>query len=156
MCLSVCLPVCERACLRTGVCAKLMTTSGVEKVVKMLLVVLTRCAACWSPILINNVLVAAGILHQLHYGYLPTYPNSVMLKEKGCICFVDPEKAYDRVPRKVLEWAMRKKGIPEALVRSVMSLSEGAKTRVRFDFELSEEFEVKMGMHQGSVLSPWL
>ena len=34
-----------------------------------------------------------------------------------------------------------------------MSLCEGAKTRVRVDFELSEEFEVKVGMHQGSVLS---
>ena len=33
-----------------------------------------------------------------------------------------------------------------------MSLYEGAKTRVSVDFELLEEFEVKVGMHQGSVL----
>ena len=51
---------------------------------------------------------------------------------------------------------MRKKGIPEALVRSVMSLYKGANTRVRVDSELSEEFAVKVGMHQGSVLSPFL
>ena len=51
---------------------------------------------------------------------------------------------------------MRKKGLPEVLVRSVMSLYEGAKTRVRVDSELSEEFEVKVWMHQGSVLSPFL
>ena len=37
-----------------------------------------------------------------------------------------------------------------------MSLYEGAKTRVRLDSELSEEFEVKGGMHQESVLSPFL
>ena len=37
-----------------------------------------------------------------------------------------------------------------------MSLYEGTKTRVRVDSELSEEFEVKVGMHQGSVLSPFL
>ena len=45
--------------------------------------------------------------------------------------------AFDRVPRKVLEWAMRKKGIPEVVVRSVMSLYEGARTRVRVDSEMS-------------------
>ena len=28
--------------------------------------------------------------------------------------------------------------------------------RVRVDSEMSEEFEVKVGMHQGSVLSPFL
>ena len=43
--------------------------------------------------------------------------------------------------------------IPEILVRSVMSLYEGAKTRVRVDSELSEEFDVKVGKHQGSELS---
>ena len=72
------------------------------------------------------------------------------------MCSVDLEKAFDRAPRKVLEWAMRKKGIPKILVRSVMSLHEGGKTRVRVDYELSEEFDVKVGMHQESVLSPYL
>ena len=33
-------------------------------------------------------------------------------------------------------------------------LYEGGKTRVRVGIELSEEFEVKVGVHQGSVLSP--
>ena len=70
------------------------------------------------------------------------------------MCFVDLEKASDRVPRKVLEWAMRKTEIPEVLVRSVLRLYEGA--RVRVDSELSEEFEVNVGMYQGSVLSPFL
>ena len=37
-----------------------------------------------------------------------------------------------------------------------MSLYNGAKMRVRVDFELSEEFEVKVRMHHGSVLSPFL
>ena len=51
------------------------------------------------------------------------------------MCFEDLEKAFDRVPRKVLEWAMRKKGIPEVLVRTMMSLYKAAKTRVRVDSE---------------------
>ena len=51
---------------------------------------------------------------------------------------------------------MRKKGLPEILVKTVMSLYEGAKTKVRVGSGLSEEFSVKVGVHQGSVLSPLL
>ena len=76
--------------------------------------------------------------------------------KKLYMCFADLEKAFDRVQRKVLEWAMRKKQIPEVLGRSVMRLYEGTKTWVRVDSELSEVFEVKVEMHQGSVLSPFL
>ena len=68
--------------------------------------------------------------------------------------FVDLEKVFDRVPRKVLDLATRTKSIPEVMVRAVMSLYDGAKTRVRVGLELSEEFEVKVGVHQGSVLPP--
>ena len=77
-------------------------------------------------------------------------------EKKLYMCFVDPEKAFDRVAMKVLEWAMRKRGIPEAMVRAVMSLYEGAKARVRDGLELFEEFEVKVCVHQGSALSPLL
>ena len=51
---------------------------------------------------------------------------------------------------------MLKKEILEVLVGSGTCLHEGAKTRVRVDSELLEEFEVKVGMHQDSVLSPFL
>ena len=40
--------------------------------------------------------------------------------------------------------------------RAVMSLYDGAKKRVRVGSACSEEFEVKVGVHQGSVLSPLL
>ena len=56
----------------------------------------------------------------------------------------------------MLGWALRKKGIPEVLAGSMMTLYKGTKTRVRVDSELSEELEGKVGMHQGSVLSPFL
>ena len=76
--------------------------------------------------------------------------------KKLCMCFVDMEKAFDRVPRKMMEGAMRKKGISEVIVRALMSLYDGAKTRVRVKSAYSEEFEVKVGVHQGSALSPLL
>ena len=37
-----------------------------------------------------------------------------------------------------------------------MILYNGVKTKVRVDSELSQEFDVKEVMHQGSVLSPFL
>ena len=64
------------------------------------------------------------------------------------MCFVDLEKTFDRVPRMVLEWRMRKIEIPKALVRSQICLNEGAKTRFQVFSELSEEFEFNVGMHQ--------
>ena len=72
------------------------------------------------------------------------------------MCFVDMEKAFDRVPSKVMEWAMRKKGLSEVMVRAVMSLYDGAKTRVREGSEYLEEFQEKVGVHQRSVPSPLL
>ena len=72
------------------------------------------------------------------------------------MCFVDLEKAFDRVPRKVIEWALRKKGVNERLVRVVMQLYEKAKTKVKVGKGMSDAFSVKVGVHQGSVLSPFL
>ena len=46
-------------------------------------------------------------------------------QRKSCVCLVDLEKAFDTVPRKVVEWAMRKKGIPETLATAMMSLYKG-------------------------------
>ena len=44
----------------------------------------------------------------------------------------------------------------EWLIRTVMALYTEACTVVRIDAGLSESFEVKGGLHQGSVLSPLL
>ena len=44
--------------------------------------------------------------------------------------FVDLEKAFDRVPRNVIWWAMRKLGIEEWLVRVVQSMYENVSSRV--------------------------
>ena len=51
---------------------------------------------------------------------------------------------------------MRKKGIPEALVGVVMSMYKGAKTKVKVGTHFSEEFEVNVEVHHGSVLSQLL
>ena len=43
------------------------------------------------------------------------------------VCFVCLEKAFDRIPRELLEQAIGKNKIPDILIRSVMSLYEDAK-----------------------------
>ena len=77
-------------------------------------------------------------------------------KKKLYYAFVDLEKAFERVPREVVKWALRKLGVYEWLIRTVMTLYTEACTIVRTDVGLSESFEVKVGLHQGSVLSPLL
>ena len=63
--------------------------------------------------------------------------------------FVDLEKAFNTVPRKVISWTMRKLGVEEWLVSAVMSMYTGAKTVVRTVYGNSKGLEVKVGMHQG-------
>ena len=70
--------------------------------------------------------------------------------------FVDLEKAFDRVPRDVVRWALRQLGVEEWLVQTVMVMYKKARTTVRTKQGSSEEFEVKVGVYQGSVLSPLL
>ena len=72
------------------------------------------------------------------------------------MAFVDLEKAFDRVSRKVIWWALRKLGVEEWIVRLVQGMYANARSRVRVGEGYSEEFEVKVGVHQGSVLSPLL
>ena len=80
----------------------------------------------------------------------------IVKPEKLYFGFVDLEKAFDRVPREVIRWAMCNLGVKEWLVSAVMSMSTGAKTAVRTVYGNSSALEVKVGMHQGSALSPLL
>ena len=47
---------------------------------------------------------------------------------------------------------MRQLGVEEWLVQTVMVIYEKARTTVRMKQGSSEEFEIKVGVHQGSVL----
>jgi len=56
----------------------------------------------------------------------------------------------------VIEWALRRKGLPERIVDAVMALYVNSRTRVKAMAGVSEEFNILVGVHQGSVLSPLL
>ncbi|KAK3545146.1 hypothetical protein QTP70_001572 [Hemibagrus guttatus] len=70
-------------------------------------------------------------------------------RELHCL-FVDLEKAYDRVPREELWYCMRKSGVAEKYVFRL------CRTVVRCAVGQTEEFNVEVGLHQGSALSPFL
>ena len=78
------------------------------------------------------------------------------VKKPLYFAFVDLEKAFDRVPRDVLWWALRTLGVEEWAIRAIQSMYANARSRVRVNDQYSEEFGVKVGVHQGSVLSPLL
>ena len=77
-------------------------------------------------------------------------------KKNLWIGFVDLEKAFDRVPRNVVWWALRRLGVEEWLITVIRAMYEGVTTAVRTKYGESDSFEVKVGVHQGSVLSPLL
>ncbi|KAK3565302.1 hypothetical protein QTP86_005478 [Hemibagrus guttatus] len=76
-------------------------------------------------------------------------------KKLHCV-FVDLEKAYDRVPREELWYCMRKSGVAEKYVRVVQDMYERSRTVMRCAVGQTEEFNVEVGLHQGSALSPFL
>ena len=51
---------------------------------------------------------------------------------------------------------MKKLGIVEKYVRLVQDMYEESKTVVRCAVRITESFKVKVGLHQGSALSPFL
>ena len=70
--------------------------------------------------------------------------------------FVDLEKAFNRVPRKVIWWTMQKLDIEEWIVQFEQAMHNNARSKVRVNNTSGDEFRVKVGVHQGSVLSPLL
>jgi hypothetical protein len=92
---------------------------------------------------------AIFIVRQLQEKYLAK-------KKELWMAFVDLEKAFDRVPREVVWWALRKLGVDEWIVSVIKSMYEEATTSVKLNGRESKGFRVKVGVHQGSVLSPLL
>ncbi|KAK0136738.1 LINE-1 reverse transcriptase [Merluccius polli] len=72
------------------------------------------------------------------------------------MCFVDLEKAFDRVPRGVLWGVLREYGVSDPLIRAVRSLYDRCQSLVRIAGYKSDLFPVRVGLRQGCPLSPIL
>ena len=76
---------------------------------------------------------AIFVIRQLQEKYLAANKRLYM-------AFVDLEKAFDRVLRKVIWWALRKLGVDEWIVRLVQGMYSNARSRVRVGEGYIEEF----------------
>ena len=67
--------------------------------------------------------------------------------------FVDLEKAYDRVTRDLIWWALREKNIPKAyIITIIQDMYKATKTRVKTRCGLTQYFNIEVGLHQGCPL----
>jgi Reverse transcriptase (RNA-dependent DNA polymerase) len=72
------------------------------------------------------------------------------------IIFIDFEKAYDKIPRNIMWWALKRKLVPTKYVTLIKDMYTNIVTCVRaYDGE-SDTFSIKIGLHQGSALSPYI
>uniref|UniRef100_A0A673BTI1 Reverse transcriptase domain-containing protein n=1 Tax=Sphaeramia orbicularis TaxID=375764 RepID=A0A673BTI1_9TELE len=69
------------------------------------------------------------------------------------MCFVDLEKAFDRVPRGILWGVLREYGVRGPLLRAVRSLYDRSRSLVRIAGSKSDLFQVHVGLRQGCPLS---
>ncbi|KAK6763221.1 hypothetical protein RB195_023798 [Necator americanus] len=72
------------------------------------------------------------------------------------LAFLDLEKAFDRVPHELLWMSMRSHRVPEEYVRWTKLLYAKPTSVVRCAVGTSRPFPVRVGVHQGSSVSPLL
>ena len=72
------------------------------------------------------------------------------------ISFMDYEKAFDSVDRKILWKLLRHYGVPDKIISLTRCMYEDMSCKIAHAGQLSESLEVKTGVRQGCLLSPFL
>ncbi|WVZ78102.1 hypothetical protein U9M48_025865 [Paspalum notatum var. saurae] len=70
--------------------------------------------------------------------------------------FIDLEKAYDKISRNVMWWALEKHKVPTKYVTLIKDMYNKVVTSVRTTDGDTSDFPINIGLHQGSALSPYL
>ena len=74
----------------------------------------------------------------------------------GAVVFVDLEKAYNKIPRNVMWWALDKHKVLTKYVGLIKDMYNNAVTSVRTSDEDTDDFPIRIGLHQGLALSHYL
>jgi hypothetical protein len=70
--------------------------------------------------------------------------------------FIDLEKAYDKVPRNVMWWPLQKHKVSSKCITLIKDIYYNVVTSVLTSDGDTSDFPINIGLHQGSVLSPYL
>ena len=71
-------------------------------------------------------------------------------------CFIDFEKAFDRVPRELLISKLQKCGINGHFHRVLQSIYKNDPACIKLENKITETFPINIGVKQGDNLSPTL
>ena len=71
-------------------------------------------------------------------------------------CFIDFRAAFDSVDREMMYKIMKHYGLPQKVVNVIRNSYEGFKCCVKAEGEKGQMFDVKTGVHQVDVCSPFL
>ncbi|VDP03592.1 unnamed protein product [Schistosoma curassoni] len=72
------------------------------------------------------------------------------------INFIDYEKAFDTVDRRTLWKLLRHYGVPEKIVNIIRNSYNGLQCKVVHGEQLTDAFQLRTGIRQGCLLSPFL
>ena len=129
---------------------------------------LSHCLKLWERVIearIRTMVNINGRQYGFQKGKSTTQPMHCLriLQEKMRehqkdlhMVFVDLEKAYDTVPRDLIWYCLRKRGIAEEYVRVIQDMYHDCETAVVTTVGETESIKIEVGLHQGSALSPFL
>ncbi|VDP66111.1 unnamed protein product, partial [Schistosoma curassoni] len=72
------------------------------------------------------------------------------------INFINYEKAFDSVDRTTLRKLLRHYGVPQKIVNIIQNSYDGSNCKIVHGGQLIDSFEIKTGVRQGCLLSPFL
>jgi hypothetical protein len=70
--------------------------------------------------------------------------------------FIDLEKAYDKISRNVLWWALEKNKVPAKYITLIKDMYNNFLTSVRISDGYTDDFPINIGLHHRTTLSPYL